>query len=123
MSSVEIIDLDKFTDENARIVRIGNYDVNVNKLPMRVVLKLFKLDIKSAEDTVKFFEDVCIPIIQNQYPKANIDIKKLEYAQIVFFTQEVFQAFLKITQGEKNIGDVPETGEGKKIKKKTRAKR
>lgn len=96
---VSIIDLEEFTKKKAVYAKLGDYNINVNDVPVQVALKVneYHNNIRTGEsvDIGLLIDEVVIPVIKRTYPDTTRDdiLNKFSYDQIMKVMNMIFDCF------------------------------
>lgn len=96
---VTIVDLEEFTKKKAVYAKLGDYNINVNDVPVQVALKVneYHNNIRTGEsvDIGLLIDEVVIPVIKRTYPDTTRDdiLNKFSYDQIMKVMNMIFDCF------------------------------
>ncbi|WP_281818918.1 hypothetical protein [Brachyspira pilosicoli] len=96
---VTIVDLEEFTKKKAVYAKLGDYQINVNDVPVQVALKVneYHNNIRTGEsvDIGLLIDEVVIPVIKRTYPDTTRDdiLNKFTYDQIMKVMNMIFDCF------------------------------
>lgn len=116
---VIIQDLEEFSNKKAVFVKLGNYKINVNDIPLKIALKVneyFK-SIQNSDDIdmEMLIDDIVIPLILRQNPAADREkiLDDFNYDQILKLMNMVFESYLHAGSDSKETKE-PDTEDKKK---------
>ena len=97
---VIIQDLEEFSNKKAVFVKLGNYKINVNDIPLKTALKVneyFK-SIQNGDDidTQMLIDDIVIPLIIRQNPDSDKEkiSEDFNYDQLLKLMNMIFESYL-----------------------------
>ncbi|WP_286032405.1 hypothetical protein [Brachyspira pilosicoli] len=114
---VTIVDLEEFTKKKAVYAKLGDYQINVNDVPVQVALKVNEHhnNIRTGQsvDIGLLIDEVVIPVIKRTYPDTTRDdiLNKFTYDQIMKVMNMIFDCFF-------SAGTEPKKEDKKENKKK-----
>lgn len=110
---VSIIDLEEFTNKKAVYAKLGDYNINVNDIPLKVAFKVndYHNNIKAGKeiDIELLIDEIVIPIIQrnNKAISKEYILENFTYDQIMKIMNMIFNSFF-------TAGSDPKEDESKK---------
>ncbi|CRF35874.1 Conserved hypothetical protein [Brachyspira suanatina] len=98
---IVIKDLEEFSKKKAVYAKLGDYNINVNDLSLKIALKLndYYNSVKALEDvdSEQIINEIVIPIIQRSHPDVSKEkiSEDFNYDQLMKIMQMAFESYLR----------------------------
>ncbi|CRF35364.1 hypothetical protein BRSU_2608 [Brachyspira suanatina] len=109
---IVITDLEEFSKKKAVYAKLGDYNINVNDLSLKIALKVNN-HFKSIQNNEDFniellIDEIVIPLIERQ--NANVDREKIleefNYDQLLKLLNMIFESYLHAGTDSKETKEV-----------------
>ncbi|WP_028329187.1 hypothetical protein [Brachyspira alvinipulli] len=120
---IVITDLEEFSKKKAVYAKLGDYNINVNDISLKISLKLneYYRQVKDLEDidSEQVINEIVIPIIQRSHPDVSKEkiFEDFNYDQLMKIMQMAFESYLRAGSDSKETKE-SESDQGVNNKKK-----